>query len=160
MFHAYDWVKSVEEVEGCRDGGGTHWLTDEASTIRPSHNVVFSCLQCLISSCNVTFCVCVNGCFCFVFMWFCLFLWLFIRMSSVWIYVISHDYPSCWLLCMTKSLTVDVDLRVTRPAKTKTCWVRFFSNFTSDQNELWCGVEAVQVKHSEITLEWFFVVFC
>ena len=43
---------------------------------------------------------------------------------------------------------------VTRSAQSKTSWLHFVVSFSTDQDEIWYGVEAVQVNHLDYTFEW------
>ena len=41
----------------------------------------------------------------------------------------------------------------TRSAQTKPCWLHFIPQFSSDQDEIWCGDEAIQSEDRETTFE-------
>ena len=34
------------------------------------------------------------------------------------------------------------------------CSLHFLAHFSSEWEEIWCGVEAIKVEHPDITLEW------
>ena len=43
---------------------------------------------------------------------------------------------------------------VTRSAEKETCWLQFLTHFSTDQDEIWCGVEALYVKHCAAAFKW------
>ena len=43
-------------------------------------------------------------------------------------------------------------LGVTRSAQSKTFWLHFLAHFSSDEDEVWCGDEAIWAEHSDTVL--------
>ena len=91
--------------------------------------------------------------------------------------------PADWPSCVAKTLTLDVTRKLlkcsinffmpamligtaefsyitftdldllTRSAPSKTYWLHFLAYFSSDQDKVWCGCEAIQAEHIEATFE-------
>ena len=40
-------------------------------------------------------------------------------------------------------------------SESKICWVHFLAQFSTDQNEMWCGVFMFQFEHQDTTSEWW-----
>ena len=62
------------------------------------------------------------------------------------------------LLCLQASLTSTIldhfhwawpCLRVTRLARRKTYWLHFLEYFSTDQDEIQCGIEAIHTEHTD-----------
>ena len=99
-------------------------------------------------------------------------------MSSVWLCVISCARPAhCLSILCSKPFTLDIRtffnqihlclpylqvpftstvlchltfLKVIRSTESRTFWVRFLFHLLTNQDESWCGVEAIQVEHLNV----------
>ena len=141
---------------------GIHWcvVTDCFERSERAVLMSFCCFSFLILVNNVW--IYADSCF---RLFSCLAICLLRLNFNIWYYV-QNFQPNVFILAMIlgTAYLYHCHIRwpwlwqwVTKYVGSKIFWLHFLAHFSTDQDEIWCCVEVMQVEHPNSSLEWDFV---